>query len=65
MVWDGLGYGFEFGLIAGARVVGVDGDSVSIISDSHVRSSEGDYNPGGTLKWGWLPKAGYSDPNSK
>ncbi len=65
LVWEGLGYGYEFGLLAGARVLGVDGDSVSIISDSHVRSSEGDYDPGATLKWGWLPKAGYSDPNLK
>lgn len=64
LVWNGLGYGYEFGLLAGARV-GQDGDSLSIISDSHVRSSEGDYDETGSQKWGWLPKAGYSDPNQK
>lgn len=63
LVWDGLGYGYEFGLIAGAKVPSVIGDSVVIISDSHVRPTEGDYDPSGQLKWGWLPKVGYSDPN--
>ncbi|MBI1931496.1 MAG: hypothetical protein HYS24_03070 [Ignavibacteriales bacterium] len=63
LVWNGLGYGYEFGLISGARVPTLQGDSVSIISDSHVSPSEGDYDPSGKQKWGWLPKAGYSDPN--
>lgn len=63
LAWNGLGYGYEFGLLAGARVQTISGDSVSIISDSHRRLREGDYSPGGTLKWGWLPKDGYSDPD--
>ncbi len=63
LVWNGLGYGYEFGLLAGARVPTVDGDSVSIISDSHRRIREGDYSEGGAMKWGWLPKSGYADPN--
>jgi hypothetical protein len=63
LVWNGLGYGFEFGLIAGAEVIDVNGDTLHIISDSHVRPTEGDYSPDQTLKWGWLPKDGYSDPN--
>ena len=63
LAWNGLGYGYEFGLLAGSRVQGVNGDSVSIISDSHRRIREGDYSTGGALKWGWLPKIGYSDPN--
>ncbi len=63
LVWNGLGYGFEFGLIVGAAVVDVNGDTLHIISDSAVRTTEGDYSPDGTLKWGWLPKPGYSDPN--
>lgn len=63
LVWNGLGYGFEFGLIAGAEVIDVNGDTLHIISDSHVRPTEGDYSPDGSLKWGWLPKPGYSDPN--
>jgi len=63
LVWNNLGYGFEFGLIAGAEVVDGNGDTLHIISDSHVRSSEGDYSPGASLKWGWLPRHGYSDNN--
>lgn len=63
LAWNGLGYGYEFGLLAGARVPGISGDSVSIISDSHRRIREGDYSAGGAMKWGWLPKTGYSDPN--
>jgi len=63
LVWNGLGYGFEFGLLAGAEVIDVNGDTLHIVSDSHVRTTEGDYNPSGSLKWGWLPKTGYSDPN--
>ncbi|MCB9247089.1 MAG: hypothetical protein H6613_00320 [Ignavibacteriales bacterium] len=64
LVWNGLGYGYEFGLLAGAKVPSVQPgiDSVTIISDSHVSPSEGDYDAGGTQKWGWLPKAGYTDP---
>jgi len=63
LVWNGLGYGFEFGLIAGAEVIDVNGDTLHIISDSHVRSTEGDYSPDASLKYGWLPKTGYSDNN--
>ncbi|OQA67281.1 MAG: hypothetical protein B6D44_04400 [Ignavibacteriales bacterium UTCHB2] len=63
LVWNGLGYGFEFGLLAGAEVIDVNGDTLHIVSDSHVRTTEGDYSPDGTLKWGWLPRPGYSDPN--
>jgi hypothetical protein len=63
LVWNGLGYGFEFGLIVGAEVIDANGDTLHIVSDSHVRPTEGDYSPDGSLKWGWLPKDGYSDPN--
>ncbi|MFZ1289209.1 MAG: hypothetical protein WAR79_03935, partial [Melioribacteraceae bacterium] len=51
LVWNGLGYGYEFGLITGARVLTIQGDSVSIISDSHVSPSEGDYDESGKEKW--------------
>ncbi len=61
LVWNGLGYGFEFGLVVGAEVIDVNGDTLHIISDSHVRSTEGDYSPNASLKYGWLPKTGYSD----
>lgn len=62
LVWNGLGYGFEFGTLAGAEVLDENGIPLHIISDSHVRSTEGDYDPQANQKWGWLPKDGYSDP---
>lgn len=62
LVWNGLGYGYEFGTLAGAQVKDVDGNYIHIISDSHVRATEGDYDPSGNMKYGWLPKSGYSDP---
>ncbi len=61
LVWNGLGYGFEFGPLAAAPVVSNSGANINIVSDSFVRSGQGDYNSDGTLKWGWLPKAGYVD----
>lgn len=69
LVWQGLGYGFEFGPLAAGEVVTVkqDGsvDTLRIVSDSFVLTTQGSYSPNGTLKWGWLPKSGYADPNSK
>ena len=61
LVWNGLGYGFEFGPLAAAPVVDDNGSIVDIVSDSFVLTGQGDYNTDGTLKWGWLPKAGYVD----
>ncbi len=65
LVWNGLGYGFEFGPLAAAHVVGDDGDSIKMNSDSFVLTGQGDYNSDGTQKWGWLPKSGYVDPDQK
>ena len=59
----GLGYGYEFGLLVGAEVIDVNGDTLHIISDSQIRNTDGDYNSNASLKWGWLPRSGYSDPN--
>ncbi|MCF6269742.1 MAG: hypothetical protein L3J41_08535 [Melioribacteraceae bacterium] len=61
LVWKGLGYGFEFGPLAAAEVMGDSGAVVQIVSDSFVRDFQGDYNSDNTLKWGWLPKSGYVD----
>jgi hypothetical protein len=63
LVWKGLGYMFEFGPMIAARVVDKNGDSVSIISDSHILSSQGGYSPDGKIKWGWLPRQGFSNPS--
>jgi len=61
LVWQGLGYGFEFGPLAAAEVIDDSGNVVQIVDDSFIRTFQGDYDPTGTLKWGWLPKAGYVD----
>ncbi len=61
LVWNGLGYGFEFGPLAAAEVVSDSGDVIHIVSDSFVLTGQGDYSADETLKWGWLPKAGYVD----
>ncbi|MCF8306421.1 MAG: hypothetical protein K9G57_02675 [Ignavibacteriales bacterium] len=65
LVWNGLGYGFEFGPLAAAEVVNDSGKVYQIVSDSFIRSSplQGDYSPDRTEKWGWLPKSGYVDPD--
>ncbi|MDP2303492.1 MAG: hypothetical protein Q8N03_13830 [Ignavibacteria bacterium] len=68
LYWQGLGYGFEFGPLAAAEVETdlADGtkQKVIIVDDSFVLTAHGSYSPDGTLKWGWLPKSGYADPNS-
>jgi len=61
LVWNGLGYGFEFGPLAAAEVMSDSGDVINIVSDSFVLTGQGDYNTDGTLKWGWLPKSGFVD----
>jgi hypothetical protein len=67
LVWQGLGYGYEFGPLAAAQVItelqGGGIDTIEIVSDSYVNPNQGTYSPDGSLKWGWLPKPGYADPN--
>ncbi|HEX2866926.1 MAG TPA: hypothetical protein VHO03_07775 [Ignavibacteriales bacterium] len=63
LVWNGLGYGYEFSVLAGAEVTDVDGNPLHIVSDGEVLAALGDYDAKKELKWGWLPKGGYSDPN--
>lgn len=63
MVWQGLGYGFEFGPLAAAEVTDDSGKVIHIVDDSFVRDFQGDYSTDKTIKWGWLPKAGYVDPD--
>jgi hypothetical protein len=60
LVWQGLGYGFEFGPLAAAEIA-QGTDTLEIVSDSFVLTGQGDYSPDGTVKWGWLPKAGFVD----
>lgn len=62
LVWNGLGYGFEFGPLAAAEVMSDSGDVLHIVSDSFKDSDFGDSSPD-DVKWGWLPKPGYADPD--
>ncbi len=68
LVWNGLGYGYEFGPLVAARVPRSVNptDSVNIVIDGFGGSSrstaDGDFAPDNVTKWGWLPKAGYSAP---
>lgn len=71
LVWNGLGYGYDFGPLAAARVPRNANplDSVNIVIDgfggANRSTADGDFSPDGTQKWGWLPVPGYSDPNQK
>ncbi len=66
LVWNGLGYGYEFGPLVTSRVPrsANPNDSVNIVIDGFGGSSrstaDGDFAPDGVTKWGWLPKGGYS-----
>lgn len=69
LVWEKLGYGFEFGPLAAGQVIIPNSntpggfDTLIIVDDSFVLTGQGGYSPDGTQKWGWLPKPGYADPN--
>jgi len=59
-----LGYAYEFGPLVAAEVPDTSGNLIHIVDDGFIRAREGDYEPGTAVKWGWLPQAGFSDPNS-
>lgn len=67
LVWKGLGNGFEFGPLVAAAVPipNANGgyDTTIIVDDSFILPGQGSYSPDVTLKWGWLPKSDYADPN--
>ena len=63
-VWRDLGYMFEFGPLVAAKVVNNNGDTMRIVDDSFILPSQGSYSSDGTEKWGWLPRTGYTNPNS-
>ncbi len=60
LVWNRLGYGFEFTPLVGATVTDTSGRQVSILNDGMWLANQGGYSPDNTVKWGWLPKAGYA-----
>jgi len=59
-----LGYAYEFGPLAAAEVVDTSGNVVHIVEDGFISASDGDYEFGTANKWGWLPRVGFSDPES-
>ena len=72
LVWNKLGYGFEFDpLVAGEVLVDkkdtsgavIGKDTIRILDDGMWLIGQGGYSPDGSQKWGWLPKAGYADPS--
>jgi len=53
------GYAYEFGVMVGAQVVDIDGDTIEIFSDGMLDG--GDSDPmGGSNWWGWEPLPGYA-----
>jgi hypothetical protein len=61
VVWNGLGYAYEFGPLVGASVVDTSGRRIHIITDGLLDG--GDRSPDGKKRWGWQPLPGYADPN--
>lgn len=68
LVWpagpSGLGYAYEFGPMVAAEVIGENGDTLHIVSEGFLSTSDGDFEPGTANRWGWEPKLGFSDPAS-
>lgn len=62
--WRGLGYFSDFTPLLAGKVVGSAGDSVVVLSEGEFFESSGAYSLDGTLKWGWLPRGGYANPDS-
>jgi len=54
---------FELGSLLAGEVAADNGETIRIVSDSHVLSSQGLYSPDLTTKWGWLPRHGFANPN--
>ncbi|MCI0692809.1 hypothetical protein L0337_12500 [candidate division KSB1 bacterium] len=71
LVWpqgaNQLGYAYEFGPLVGAEVphAFIPDSMVHIVNDGFLARADGDFQPGTTTRWGWLPRVGFSDPNSK
>jgi hypothetical protein len=78
IVWEGLGYGYEFGPFVGAEVEVLPGDPhpdviriirgvdttyiAHIISDG-LTSNGGEISPDGNVRWGWQPLVRSDDGN--
>ncbi len=62
LVWNRLGYGYEFDPLAGGHVTDDSGHSFHILDDGMWLPQEGQYPNDLSIKWGWLPKPGYAAP---
>ncbi|MDP1678407.1 MAG: T9SS type A sorting domain-containing protein [Bacteroidota bacterium] len=71
LTWNGLGYGYEFGFLVGAKVPSALNplDSLNIIIDgfggSNKSTADGDFAPDGIIKWGWLPTDQFTNSSTK
>src|SRR5512141_111254 len=54
LVWNRLGYGFEFTPLVAGGVIDSAGRRQHILDDGMWLASQGGYAPDGSLKWGWL-----------
>ncbi len=70
LVWpkgpSGLGYAYEFGPLVTAEVphAFIQDSLIHIVDDGFISPSDGDFQPGTAVKWGWRPRVGFSDPKS-
>jgi hypothetical protein len=62
LVWNRLGYGYEFSPLVAGEVTDRNGKTVHILDDGMWERTQGGYAPDGSIKYGWLPKAGYAAP---
>lgn len=62
LVWNRLGYGYEFDPLVGGHVTDDSGHTFHILDDGMWLVSQGQYSSDGSIKYGWLPKPGYAAP---
>jgi hypothetical protein len=60
LVWHGTGSMGQFVPLFAAEVMSSEGNAIHVLDDGMYAPNQGAYAPDGTLKWGWLPRAGYS-----
>ena len=60
LVWHGVGNMSQFGPLFAVEVVSSQGNTIHVLDDGMYIPSHGAYAPDGSLKWGWLPRAGYA-----
>jgi hypothetical protein len=56
-----MGYGYEFGPLVGAQVRDTTGHTIRVVDDGFISTSDGSYEPGTDVPWGWMPTPGYVD----